>query len=66
MSESTASRPRPEPPLRDDANSSTDVAENVAMPTYADARGKRLRNAIIMANLAVWVIVLVLAKWLFL
>lgn len=64
MSESTASRPRPEPPLRDDANS-TDVAENVAMPTYADDRGKRLRNAMIMANLVVWVIVLVVAKWLF-
>lgn len=54
-------RARTEPQLYDHDD---DAGENTAMPTIADrGRGKRLRNAILMANLLAWIVIIVLVKW---
>lgn len=60
MSKSTAPRARVDPQLHDD----DDAGENTAMPTITDNnQGKRLRNAILVANLIAWVVIVVLVKW---
>jgi hypothetical protein len=62
MSKSTAPRARVDSRLHDDDED--DAGENTAMPTITDNnQGKRLRNAILVANLIAWVVIVILVKW---
>ena len=70
MSKSRASRGRNDPSLYNDTSGDKIVEMPAIMDSEGDQRaasprGKRLRNAIILANAAVWVAIIVLAKWFF-
>ena len=48
------------PPYQNDTG-----GEEVAMPTIADqARTKRLRMGLILANVGAWLVIIIVAKWL--